>query len=76
MSKEKPRFTIYVSIAGRPAVPAGSASTLQGGIKQCEQAIATAKEVYNRGYGDDPTHDVWSVHDDKENMTRWTSKRR
>ena len=76
MSKEKPRFTLYLSIAGRPAVPAGTAATLNSAIKQCEQAIATAAEVYARGYGEDPAGDVWTVHDDRENMNRWSSKRR
>ena len=73
MSKEKPRFTLYLSIAGRPAVPAGTAATLNSAIKQCEQAIATAAEVYARGYGMDPAADVWSVYDERDAVTRWKS---
>lgn len=75
MSKEKPRFTIYVSMDGRPAVIAGAAASLPAAIAQCERAIETGREVYARGYGDDTRRDVWSVYDERDAVTRWKSKR-
>ena len=76
MSKEKPRFTIYVSMDGRAPVIAGAAASLPAAISQCEKAIETGREVYARGYGGNPALDIWTVYDDKNAVTRWTSKRR
>lgn len=76
MSKEKARFTIYVSMDGRPAVIAGAAASLPAAISQCEKAIETGREVYAHGYGDDTRRDIWSVYDEREAVTRWNSKGR
>ena len=75
MSKEKARFTIYVSMDGRPAVIAGAAASLPAAIAQCERAIEAGLQVYARGYGADPAVDVWSVYDEREAVTRWRSDR-
>lgn len=73
MSKDKGRFTIYVQFPGAAPVPIGAAPTLQAAISQIQAARAVAFEVYAGGYGTDPAADVWSVYDDREAMTRWTS---
>lgn len=75
MSREKARFTIYVSMDGRAPVIAGAAASLPAAISQCEKAIETGREVYARGYGDNPAWDVWSVYDERDAVTRWRSDR-
>lgn len=74
MAKQTAHFIINLSIDGAPAVPVGKAISLQSAIEQIKNVQQVSQEIYKRGYGDNPDKDIYTVYDDKQAITRYSTK--